>query len=140
MRFFPSMTKKAVPKAQNLRIFTRVQPEPNAPLHVDINGEGFIDVLNAMDISEGGMRIQVLHRFEGCHIEKPVILIIQLPQPVNNFIQVEGRIKHILNDSFGVQFCNLNQRSRSLVRKYVAYRLKGHSFWLFLRYKLGLID
>lgn len=134
------MTRKADPKARNMRMYTRVQPEPNAPLHVDINGEGFIDVLNAIDISEGGMRIQVPHRFEGCHIEKPVTFIIQLPRPVNKFIQVEGRIKHVLNDSFGVQFSNLNQRSRGLVREYVAYRLKGHSFWLFLRYKLGLMD
>ncbi len=125
----------------NRRQHTRVEPTPRAPVRADINGEGFIEVLNVVDISEGGIRINVPHHFNGCHIEKPVTFIITLPAPISTHFKAEGHIKHVLNDSFGVNFINLNKKSRTLIRRYIALWMRKHGkWWDYCRYTLGLID
>ncbi len=103
----------------NRRQFERVNPDRQAPVRVHINGEGFIEVTNAVDISEGGIRISVKHRFAGCHVDLPASIIIYLPAPIGRHFSARGYIKHVLGDSFGVQFAGLNSTDRSLVRRYV---------------------
>lgn len=108
--------------ADNRREFERVTPDPHAPVRVHINGDDFIEVTNALDISEGGIRIKVGHRFAGCHVDLPASFIIHLPAPINQHVSVKGRIKHVLNDSFGLQFAALNQTGRELIRRYIHLR------------------
>ncbi|RJG02855.1 PilZ domain-containing protein [Noviherbaspirillum sedimenti] len=120
----------------NRREFIRVIPDRLAPVRVDINGEGFIEVTNAVDISEGGIRISVRHRFTGCHVDLPAAVIIYLPPPIARHFSARGRIRHVLGDSFGVQFISLNPIDRALVRDYVERAVKkeapaGNFFGLF---------
>ena len=122
---------------QNRRQFTRVTPAPNAPIRVDINGDGFIEVIQAVDISEGGIHISVTHRFAGCHVDQPATFIIYLPQPINKSFSVEGRIMHVRDDSFGVLFTNLNDRSRALIRSYIGLWLRKRTAWDYVRYVFG---
>lgn len=110
-------------KPDNRRQFVRVLPAPNAPVRVHINGEDFIEVTNAVDISEGGIRILVGHRFVGCHTDLPAAFIVHLPAPINKHISIKGRIKHVLGDSYGLQFAGLSDASRALIRRYVQQRL-----------------
>lgn len=114
------MNNKTVEKTvDNRRQFERVNPGRQAPVRVHINGEGFIEVTNAVDISEGGIRISVKHRFAGCHVDLPASIIIYLPAPISKHFSARGYIRHVLGDSFGVQFAGLNSADRNLVRRYV---------------------
>ncbi|MBI1891220.1 MAG: PilZ domain-containing protein [Burkholderiales bacterium] len=115
-------TKTAEKQGGNRREFERVIPERDAPVRVNINGDGFIEVTNAVDISEGGIRIVVKHRFAGCAVDQPAQFIIHLPKPVNKHFSFKGRIKHVLDDSFGVQFSGLSPTDLALVRRYIATR------------------
>jgi len=105
------------------RYYNRVEIDVDAPVRIDINGEDFIDVLSAVDISEGGLGLKVKHRFEGCNLDDLVSMIVQLPAPVSRHFSVMGRIMHISNDSFGVSFVGLSDASRNLVRSYIKSRL-----------------
>lgn len=116
------MAASAKAQADNRRKFTRVAPAREAPVRVDINGEGFIEVTNAVDISEGGIRISVRHRFAGCDVDLPASVIVYLPTPINKHFRAMGRIKHVLGDSFGVQFTSLSAADRALIQRYVALR------------------
>lgn len=113
------MPDKTNMTAANRRQFTRVVPERQQPVRVHINGDGFIEVTNAVDISEGGIRISVKHRFVGCHVDLPASIIVYLPAPISRHFSARGRIRHVLGDSFGVQFVGLNPNDRALVRHYV---------------------
>ncbi len=110
------------PSADNRRKFVRVAPERQAPVRVHINGEGFIEVTNAVDVSEGGIRISVKHRFAGCHVDLPASIIVYLPAPINKHFSARGHIKHVLGDSFGVEFASLNSTDRAMLRRYVDLR------------------
>jgi hypothetical protein len=112
----------AITRGDNRREFERVIPDHHAPVRVNINGEGFIEVTNAVDISEGGVRISVKHRFAGCAVDLPATFIVHLPHPINKHFSFKGLIKHVLDDSYGVQFTSLNGADLALVRRYVASR------------------
>ncbi len=133
------MNKTDTPPIKNKRRFFRIRPDVDAPVKVDINGDGFIEIVKAIDISEGGIRISVPHRFAGCHVDQPVSFIISLPQPLNQHITLEGRIKHVRNDSFGVRFTHVDDRARATLRSYIGHWLKRRSFWDYFRYTLGLM-
>jgi len=125
--------------ALNRRKSLRITPEINAPVRVDINGEDFIDTIQAVDISESGIGILVPHRFNGCHVDQPATFVIHLPQPINKFFRVEGLIRHVRNNTFGVHFTNMNAKSRALVREYIGMRLKQQGWWDYIRYVVGLL-
>ena len=128
-----------IKKKEERRRYIRVLPEHNRPINVDINGENFIEVLEAIDISEGGLGISVPSGFKGCHIDMPVTLVISLPQPVEHLFSVLGRIKHVANKRFGVIFLNIDKISLVKVRKYVSCRIRSESWTMWLKHKLGLI-
>ncbi len=107
------------------RRYVRVTPEEGAPVRVDINGENFLDILCACDISEGGVGFQVEHCFTGCMIDKPVHFIVQLPPPVNALISAEGRIRHVAGQSFGIEFEILTREARHNLFDYVHHRLRN---------------
>jgi hypothetical protein len=116
-----------------------VEPEHNAPVRVDINGADFIETLKAVDISENGIGIIVPHKFQGCHVDQPASFVIHLPQPINKFFRVDGMIRHVRNQSFGVRFTNLNDKSRALIRSYIALGVKKRGWWDYFRYMMGLL-
>lgn len=113
------MPDKTNIQGANRREYVRVAPDRRAPVRVDINGNDFIEVTNAVDISEGGVRISVKHHFAGCHVDLPASVVIYLPAPVARHFTARGRIRHVLGDSFGVQFIGLNPAHRALLREYV---------------------
>jgi hypothetical protein len=123
---------------ENRREYVRVIPQPHAPVRVDINGDDFIEVINAVDISEGGIRLSVKHRFEGCHVDRPASFIVYLPAPINKLFRFEGQIMHVHDDSFGVRFTNLDKASRALVRKYVDMLSGKHSATDYIRDVFGM--
>jgi hypothetical protein len=124
---------------ENQRQYFRVSPQRGAPVRDDINGDDFIEVIKAVDISEGGIRIIVPHRFEGCHTNEPVSLIICLPAPINKELSVKGKIKHVSKDSFGVHFIGLDHKARAEVRRYIGTEIRNRSLWDYVRYLLGIL-
>ncbi len=87
-----------------------------------INGENFLDILEALDISVGGIGISVPHMFDGCKIENDVSLVITIPFPVMKSIAVAGKVKHIKGKDFGVTFVSIKGIDKKLVEEYVVYR------------------
>jgi c-di-GMP-binding flagellar brake protein YcgR len=128
-----------IKKKDERRKHIRILPERNHPISVDINGENFIEVLKAIDISEGGVGISVPSELKGCYTDMPVTLVISLPQPEEYLFSVLGKIKHVANKKFGVIFLNLDKTSLMKIRRYIAYRIKSESWILRLKYKLRLI-
>lgn len=129
----------ASPVAQNKRKHLRVRPATHSPIRVDINGENFLDVLHAKDISETGIGIRVPHFFSGCSIDKPVQLIISLPAPFKAMIKARGQVKHSNSDQFGVRFTQIEKSAEVLLRKYIAHRIAEDGEWIrSLAFKLGL--
>lgn len=103
------------------RIFRRLSPPAIWPVQVDINGEDFIEVAQATDISEGGLGLCVPHHFEGCGLDDLVQLIIELPVPEKSYFTVMGRIVHLADDFFGVVFIGLNERARLQIQLYMEH-------------------
>lgn len=89
-------------------------------------GTDFLDVLEARNISVGGMKIIVPHLFKGCDINSPVDVIIKLPQ--RKSFKARGLIKHIHGNqksdgSFGFKFTEISESDREAVDRYVQKRL-----------------
>lgn len=124
---------------KNRREYLRIVPFHEAPVHVDINGAGIIEMMHAMDIGEGGIALRVRHQFKGSNINEPVSFIVRLPAPVNQYFRADGRIIHVRSELFGVQFINLEPKARDLIRRYIASMLKQDRWWDYFRYRLRLI-
>ena len=123
------------------RQFVRITPATNSPVRIDINGEDFIDILTATDISEGGIGITVAHGFKGCTINKHVSFVIELPStPKNTLIQVQGKIKHVSGERFGVSFFNISELTKDKIKNYLAERLKEDSLVDWFKYKIGFMQ
>lgn len=103
------------------RIHLRVQADPSAPVRVDIMGHGFLDVLNARDISVGGLGIRVPHGFVGCDIDGEVDLIVTLgraaPFKTTGSIRHHGKVAH--DQLFGVEFTSLSPKQLEAVEAYI---------------------
>lgn len=112
------------------RRHVRVQAEPGRPVTVDINGQNFVDVLQVYDISEGGLSVNVPHGFEGCSLDQPVDLVVNLPDPVISSFTATGKIKHISQEKFGVVFLAVNQTNLKATRRYVSHRVRHRPWWV----------
>ncbi len=112
-------------------------PKQNQPIKVNINGENFIDIIHAIDISEGGVGLNVAHQFEGCEIKQQVSIIIDLP--LNNkkhCLQLYGRILHVSGQRFGVAFTNISDENRKKIKRYIAKRIQEESWFDWLKHAL----
>lgn len=108
----------------------RVQPKPGEPIKVNINGENFIDIIHALDISEGGVGLNVAHQFKGCELKQQVSIIIDLPvDNKKHCLQLYGRILHVSGQRFGVSFSNVSADNKHKLQRYIAKRMKEDS-WL----------
>ena len=120
------------------RRFPRFTPPSDDPIRIDINGENFIDIITATDISEGGVGITVEHGFEGCTLDNRVSFIVELPnEPKNILIQVEGKITHFSGNRFGVAFLDTPEFTKYKVKSYLTERLKEDSFLDWFKHKIG---
>ncbi|THB63426.1 MAG: PilZ domain-containing protein [Gammaproteobacteria bacterium] len=109
--------------AKKLRKHVRIEPENGRPIRVDINGNGFIDVVNATDISQNGIGITVPHKFANCRTDSEVNLLIALPEPISSSIKVNGTIRHVDSNQFGIMFIDLTTEDRDKIKAYVQSRL-----------------
>ena len=115
-------------------------PNPHEPINININGENFIEILQANDISVGGVCITVEHGFKNCNLNATVSFIIELPiDEKKKIIKVQGVIKHLSGNRFGVAFKNIPEMARFTIKKYIAARIKEESLIEWMRYKVGLI-
>lgn len=110
---------------QTRRRHPRVAPLPEQPVMVDINGDNFLDVVRVRDISEGGAGIFVPHDFRQCQLNELVRVVITLPAPNKASFSASGRIRHKASHYFGVQFLDLRESDRQLIRRYVTVRLRS---------------
>ncbi|MES2673302.1 MAG: PilZ domain-containing protein [Pseudomonadota bacterium] len=118
----------------------RIVPPANEPIQININGENFIDILQANDISLGGIGITVSHGFKNCNLNAMVSFIIELPiDEKKSIVKVQGIITHVSGNRFGVAFKNLPEMSRFTIKKYIASRIKEESLIEWVRFKMGLI-
>jgi len=106
-----------------------VQSDPSAPIRVDIMGNGFLDVLNARDISRGGLGIRVPHGFEGCDINNKVELIVTLGRA--RPFKTKGVIRHYSKTAkdhvFGLEFIALAPEQVEAIEAYIQACLRRRS-------------
>jgi hypothetical protein len=108
--------------AAQKRTTVRVYPDP---IEIQLYGTAFLEVVQAKDISLGGVGIMVPHKFEGYDISGEVELLIKLPgaRP----FKARGIIRHrsvgSRGDLFGVQFTELPPLSKERVNAYVIKRV-----------------
>lgn len=99
----------------------RVQADPTSPVRVDIMGQGFLDVLNARDISIGGLGVCVPHDFAECDLEQEVDLIVSLGR--GRPFKARGTIRHHSKAGaehvYGVEFSSLSPEQREQIEAYV---------------------
>lgn len=104
------------------RKHTRVVPFPNQPVQIQLMGNGFLDILIAQDVSQGGMAILVPHHFDGCDIHSAVELVVSLPgfKP----FKAIGLIKHLspgkaANGLFGLKFTQIDAKGKDFLDAFV---------------------
>ena len=111
------------------RIHLRVHADPQAPVRVDIMGQGFLDVLNARDISVGGLGILVQHGFVGCDLDSEVELIVTLGRAAP--FKTKGAIRHHGKTDrdrlFGVEFTSLSVKQHEAIVAYIELCLRRQS-------------
>jgi hypothetical protein len=123
----------------NQRKKVRIEPEEEQPIRVDLNGENFLDILYAKDISEQGIGIQVNHDFEGCEINQPVSMIVSLPYPYKCSFTVKAQIKYVSGHNFGAIFHELTRKDKKNIQQYIAHQLRDESWFTQLKHKLKML-
>jgi hypothetical protein len=88
-------------------------------------GNGFLEVLQARDISVGGLAVFVAHDFQGCAIDDPIDVIVKLGH--EKPFTARGVIRHLTRSAsdhfFGVQFTSISDENLARIRQYVDRRL-----------------
>lgn len=106
------------------RLNERVEPEPAAPISVQIMGADFIERVHVIDISVGGLGIRVPHEFIGYNVTDRVEIVLKLPGQAP--FMADGFIRHFNGASrkvFGVEFVRLPEQGREKIAAYVNLRL-----------------
>lgn len=96
------------------RVSDRIQLKGKSDqVKVDIVGKNFVDIINAKDISMGGVAVYIPHFIIGCKIGEVVDCVITLPG--EKIVITQGRIKHMGEDKnhfFGIEFVQMDQESK----------------------------
>jgi len=99
----------------------RVRPYANRPVEVQIMGPGFLEIVQATDISVGGVGVYIPHGIDPSVVGKKVEIILTLPacRPAH----LRGSICHSDRDGdlchVGVQFLRLPGNVEKALRRYV---------------------
>ena len=117
----------------------RVVPPKDEPIIININGENFIEIVYASDVSESGIGIVVPYGFEGCRIDKEVSIVVTLPIPEKRSLLFSGNIRHIRNTNFGVHLNGIEKNKRVLLRQYVSSQLVNHPWYIKFLFRMGII-
>ena len=104
------------------RQYVRAVPDPGAPVTIHITGPNFLEAFEARDISIGGIGIYVPDAFEGKDIASTVQLVIMLPDTRPFLAKAEVRHREE-NHWFGVEFTEIAEDFRDLIRDYVERRV-----------------
>ena len=99
----------------------RVVPDPRSPIEVQIMGNGFLEVVNAVNISTKGVGIYLRHGLDETLLGSRVEIVLVLPRCRPVFVR--GRIRHLDgHDDFryiGLEFMRLPPRVEKLLTQYV---------------------
>jgi len=110
------------------RYQTRVIPDPQDPIIIDLAGENFIDILKAKDIGQGGLSVFVPYQFEGCIINREIELVVTLPNARS--FKTRGMIRHKGQRQgfyFGISFTHIERDNLKTLKGYVKMRAdQGH--------------
>jgi len=109
-----SQTQVQVQEKQQRRSVDRIHlNEKTDQVKVDIVGKNFVDIINAKDISMGGVAVYMPHFIIGCKIGEVVDCVITLPG--EKIVITQGRIKHMGEDKdffFGIEFVQMDHESK----------------------------
>jgi CheY-like chemotaxis protein len=112
--------KRRPAKKLDLRAQRRVQLTSKSPVRMDIMGDGFVEIVQVIDLGPSGAKIYAPHQFVGCDINSEIQVIITFPgkQP----FQVKGKIKHFTGEdkkTFGVEFINLSGADKKQIEAFI---------------------
>jgi len=128
-----------MPGKKNKRKNIRVKPDKKNPIRVDINGMNFLDIFSAVDISMSGIGIKVPYKFKDCRVDMGIAIIIDLPYPLKKSISTQGMVRHLSEQSFGIQFTSLESKDKKYLKQYISGLLKNETIFTRLKFHLGII-
>ncbi len=106
----------------------RVRPATREPIRVEIVAAGSLEMGQLVDISEGGVGVQ-LEAASGSDLTgKEVELLIGFPG--THGVYMKGVVKRVRPDKspvLGIQFIDLPMKALEAIRNYVAWRGQRHS-------------
>ncbi len=115
----------AAPNGEEQRRHPRVIPMSHEPVEVQLMGGSFLEVVTALDISIGGVCIDVAHGFSQPEMSEQVQLILTLPGKKS--FKAKGAIRHLTvadgSGRFGVEFIDLDPVHRKVIEDYVEQML-----------------
>lgn len=105
------------------RKYTRVEPNKEEPVEVHLMGSTLIDVLEAKDISLGGIGILAPHHFDAWDLNQTIEVLVALPGELSDFL-ARGQIKQIGAKSqekgiYGVQFTAIGPKGKRDLQVYI---------------------
>lgn len=119
-----------MPTTNEKRKHQRVKPLEEEPVEVHLMGTGLIDVLNANDISLGGIGILAPNHFDEWDLNEKIEIIVALPGDLADF-RARGVIKQIGKKSselglYGVQFTEMGPKGKQDLLVYVNRLIRKH--------------
>lgn len=77
----------------------------------------------ALDVSEGGLGIAMLHTPDGCDTDAAISVMLALPG--EKALMVKAKIRHVskVRGTFGIEFVELTEEHRNVLNHYVKKRL-----------------
>jgi hypothetical protein len=101
----------------------RFRPEPNAPVQVQISGNGFLEIVRVVDISAHGVGIYLPPSHPARNVDRPVELILTLPgeRPAHLRGALHPR-EGVDNSLLGLEFMELPVEASAALDRYLQRR------------------
>ena len=106
----------------------RVRPATREPIPVEIVAAGILEMGQLVDVSEGGVGVQLDAAASTDLTGMEVELLIKFPG--THGVYMKGVVKRVRADKspvLGIQFVNLPMKALDAIRGYVAWRGQRHS-------------
>lgn len=99
-----------------------MRPYEAHPVEVQLVGTNFIEVLAAVDLSEGGVGVRVPYAFEGYDLNRQVDVILTLPgqRPFLARGRIRSKSARGGEHVFGVEFTYVADAGRPAIAAFVA--------------------